>query len=298
MEATRHFTYVSEPETDRLCQGDLIKRTSEVEGLLKDVHPHFFGKGDYRHFLVLTQSCDLLRRNDQACASPYITLAAVRPLRIAIEREAKRIQFNAIEEKLQVLDLGRKERLVQFVERLLNNNEDRYFFLCKEASFGFIEDQCAFLQLSIPLKSRQHYDTLLSAKVLQLTESFQHKLGYLVGKLYSRVGTEDWLPDNYTLEEFKKASRKPVDDLDSIIWLDPVIHGKAMRQMKDLPIEEVTNERFGEIINEIGKIRSKKRRQVLEAVESILTNLGIDESSATKALDRLANDPDFTDAIR
>jgi len=50
----------------------------------------------------------------------------------------------------------------------------------------------ASLKVSIALKSDLHYEKCLSAKVLELSDEFKAKLGWLVGNIYSRVGTTDW----------------------------------------------------------------------------------------------------------
>src|SRR5881394_3482701 len=187
-----HFTYSEEPDATSLQQGDILKRTPDVDSILKSVHPHYHHKTDYNFFIILTQSCDLVRRNGRTCKSRYITIAAVRSLELAVNRYAASLQYDDVEAALGFCPDDRKDKLRQFVERLLNNNEDNYFYLKAEPARGLSEDHCAFLQLSIALKSELHYDTLLAAKSLQLSESFQHKLGYLVGTSYSRVGTEDW----------------------------------------------------------------------------------------------------------
>ena len=89
-EPQAHFTYTIRLEDD-LCQGDVLKKTEPVVGLLGEVHPHYV-EDDYTHFLVLTQTCDLVRgRGGPGCKSRYITLAPVRPLDLLIGREiAKR----------------------------------------------------------------------------------------------------------------------------------------------------------------------------------------------------------------
>ena len=50
----------------------------------------------------------------------------------------------------------------------------------------------AYLKVSIALKSQEHYDKCLAAKKLELSDEFKAKLGWLVGNMYSRVGTADW----------------------------------------------------------------------------------------------------------
>ena len=144
--------------------------------------------------------------------------------------------------------------MVQFVERLLNNNQEDYFFLQLEPGSGLGQDHCAILQLSIALKAELHYETLLDAKILQLSESFQHKLGHLVGTMYSRVGTEDWVPQHASEADFRSRTRGLVADL--VDWLDKDLHGRVLREFKKLDDEEQTTER---LIEAIEKTRRRKK---------------------------------------
>ena len=70
-----HFTY--EPPKDDLRQGDLLEKTEALEELLEEVHPYYL-KDTYTHFLIITQSCDLVRRNGNPPKSRYVTIAGVR----------------------------------------------------------------------------------------------------------------------------------------------------------------------------------------------------------------------------
>lgn len=227
-ERRRRIKRLLEGDRESLQQGDVIRRSPGVEAVLREVHPHYFNKPDYRFFIVLTQSCDLARRAGQPSAARYVTVAAVRPLSLAIERYIAQQQFDELESRLGFASEDRKEKLRQFVERVMNNNEDSYFFLRAEPTHGLDEDHCAFLQLSIALKADLHYDTLLAAKILQLQEPFQHKLGYLVGTSYSRVGTEDWVPKHLTAEDFNKAVQERIAAAGSVLWLERTLHRQLL----------------------------------------------------------------------
>ena len=80
-----------------------------------------------------------------------------------------------MERRLKLCSREFHPKLIQFVERLLNNNEDEFFYLYREPDVGMDEDHCAFLHLSIAVKAELHYKTLLAARVLQLTYSFQYR---------------------------------------------------------------------------------------------------------------------------
>lgn len=189
-----HFTYKSLDEIDRtsLCQGDVLKMTDELKTAMDTIHP-YFNNGNYKYFIVITQSCDLVRRNGTTCKSPYITLAAIRSLDDFFKKELVRSKdYKDIFNDIVLLDDKKVNRYYQISERLYNNTETDYFFLYKDEEFDFNESMVAFLKVSIALKSELHYDNCLKAKILELSDEFKAKLGWLVGNIYSRVGTTDW----------------------------------------------------------------------------------------------------------
>jgi len=192
------------PDSGSLCQGDVLCRTEQLNSLLSEVHPYFADDQDTKYFLILTQTCDLVRRNNDPPSSRYISLAAVRPIRIAILREAEKYQ-HPWQKRLQVIGSRTFNKLAEFVIRLLDNNEPGYFYLHDCTDSGISGDNCAFLALSIGLR-RVHYDLCLDAKAAQIQESFRAKLGWLVGNIYSRVGTKEW-NDCHEEKVGKAASR-------------------------------------------------------------------------------------------
>lgn len=186
-----HFTYKEHPDMASLCQGDLLEVNDSIREVLKEVHPYFLNK-QYKYFMVLTQSCDLVRRDGVNCKTPYITLAAVRSFDDFFEK--KLVSDKYVEEVNECLLMNnrQRERALQLLERIYNNTEPDYFFLYKEEALNFPESMIACLKVSIALKSKLHYEECLNAKVLELSDEFKAKLGWLVGNIYSRVGTTDW----------------------------------------------------------------------------------------------------------
>lgn len=211
-----HFTY-RKPEGD-LQQGDLLTRTKEVVQLLREVHPHYSQHQDYKYLIVLTQSCDLVRRQGDSCKSRYISLAAVRPLTTVITRELSRYQRSPREQRLGYCSQKARSDMKQFLERLLNNNEPNYFYLHSDVELEIAEPHVAFLALSIAVKADLHYETCLNARIGQLEDSFQAKLGWLVGNMYSRVGTADWVPGHQTPEQFENHIETMLKE--TCIWVD------------------------------------------------------------------------------
>ena len=199
MDTDVHFTYKPAEEIDNssLKQGDILEKTEKLSELIGRVHPHY-KDNEYTHFQVLTQSCDLVRRGKKLkCDSRYITLAAVRNLSTVINRKIeseviknKRIEIGGVNwcsDKFQ-------QRISSVLESIFNNNDKNHFFLKSNPDCGLDEDSCTFLHLSIAIRSYEHYELCLDAKKIELQSNFQSKLGWLVGNLYSRVGTEDFVP--------------------------------------------------------------------------------------------------------
>lgn len=292
-----HFTYQDPVDEESLHQGDVLRRTEQLNEVLKDVHPHYHGKIDYKHFIILTQTCDLVRRDDGRCNARYITIAAVRPVHLAMARYVERQQRHELERQLSFCEAKGRDRLRLFVERLLNNNEDAYFYLHREPSRGFSEDQCAFLHLSIALKTRLHYDMLVKAKCLQLKEGFQHKLGATVGRLYSRIGTEDWVPMHATRSEFTQEVTSKVRDVE-VIWLEKRSHKRVVAELEGLPSKEQTIVKLEELIGEAHRDKQTHLADLVALVREEAESIGIDQERVERLATRLRSRPELKGLLK
>jgi len=291
-EAAYHFTY--RPSDGDLGQGDLLEKTDEVDALLRDVHPHY-AKSDYVYFLVLTQSCDLVRRREGVCAAQYITLAAVRPLSLLLERAVSRFQ-DEFARRAGVCgkgeQSGNKRRLEEFVERLLNNNEPEYFYLEPEVGVGLASAACAFLRLSVAVRAGEHYEKLLRARRLSLADVFQAKLGWLVGQMYSRVGTPDWVPDRIPNQsQFQKKIDRVLGAV--VQWVDD----DQLKAAKASAVGLETRMELQKHIQQTGVQKHKDR--VLDAVMDVVRGEELlDEAVATRLRRVLGNDPSLATLLR
>ncbi len=275
------------PESPDLQQGDLIAKTPAIASILKDAHP-FYLKPDYTHFLVLTQTCDLVRRHGALCKARYITLAAVRPLSVVINREIARNQ-DQLTAAANACTTRVRERLVDFLKSLFNNNQSEYFYLHENHVFGLAEPQCAFLRLAIPLRVG-HYDACLSSRILSLTEVFQAKLGWLTGNMYSRVGTEDWVPTHVSEESFVERINGLLDT--TCHWVDE----KQLKAAKRGLTPELLAAGVDALREHIAQQRAPKRRgEVLRAVLDELRELGLvkDGAEELRISRRLSNNVTF-----
>lgn len=280
VEPTRfHFTYCK-PHGD-LCQGDVLRRTPQMDELLKAVHPHYL-EPDYTHFVVLTQTCDLVRRSQQGCKSRYISLAAVRPLSLVVERAICSKQ-TAIERAAGVCSSEHKGWLSDFLRKLLNNNLPEYFYLHQDPQLNFPVASCAFLQLSISVRAHQHYGVCLDARMLSLAEGFRAKLGWLVGNLYSRVGTEDWVPEHLNSRSFDEMIEGLL--IASCPFVDAAKMKEAQRKLHGRELDPDALRSFIEAVE-----LPNNRKAVVDRVVKLLQEVAIDDQAVTKVRNRLEND--------
>lgn len=273
-----HFTYATPDTAADLQQGDVLKRTPALDEVILQYHPYYQKKVDYTHFLVLTQSCDLVRRQT-GCGAPYIALSVIRPLNVALTREALAYQ-NKVLLRADALSKRNRGRMEMFVRRLLNNNEPEYFYLHEENSAG-LSSSCAFLRLAISIRSDEHYAKCQEARILTLNDEFRPKLGWLMGNIFARVGTADWHTD-----DLDKEVRSLLDS--NIIWLDEE-KIKAARLTEE-EVEKMTPE---EIRTRIAATMPPKRKdQVIDAVVTELLNGAyITQAQVEKLKLALANAP-------
>jgi hypothetical protein len=288
-----HITYVSEPSRTELMQGDVLRRTPALDELLKTVHPHFYEHAKNRYFLVLTQSCDLVIRQGGQCKAPYISLAPVRSLDLVLDRQLAQSSKVPVKAELPVVTAKNKQKLSDFLRRLFNNNEASYFYL--DSKDTPLETDCvAFLNLSIAIKARLHFQTCLDAKILELNNTFQAKLGWLVGQMYSRVGTQDW--------ELKALNTKVRATLeDAAIWVEdayerPLVEAFRRLQQAEGPDTEMTAVGVAQTIS---RIPTKKQLVMKEADRIIKAAVGAEQAPlAEKIRKRLDNDTSLSSLLQ
>jgi hypothetical protein len=274
-------------------QGDVLQRTPALDELLKTVHPHFYQHPKNRYFLVLTQSCDLVIRQGGQCKAPYISLAPVRTLDLVMDRQLAQSSLAQVKAELPVVTARNKQKLSDFLHRLFNNNEHSYFYL--DSQDTPLETDCvAFLNLSIAIKADLHFQTCLHAKILQLNDTFQAKLGWLVGQMYSRVGTRDW--ESSALNAKVRKTLK-----DAAIWVEDanaraLVEAFGQLQQAAGQDAQMTT---AEVEQAISRAPTKKQLVMKEADRVIKAAVGGDQAPlAEKIRKRLDNDADFSTLLR
>jgi hypothetical protein len=287
-----HFTYKAAVAELDLQQGDVLQRTFDLTRVIQEIHPYYINE-DYRHFAVLTQSCDLVT-NRPGSPVKYIALGAVRPLADVIEREVSKYQTNYVLRRANVAPESSRDRLRQFLERLLNNNEPEYLYLHEDAAVGLAKPSCIFLRLSIALHSL-HYDVCKGARIVSLDQTFQAKLGWLVGNLYSRVGTDDWVPKTASEPQWRALIQ---DLLDRNVAF---MNDKKIEMIRKTNTEQTLINKTPFEIREMIQ-RAPERRRKEDAIDVVIGQLSEDNLLSTadlaKVRRRLENDSVFASLFK
>lgn len=295
-----HFTYAEPAAAKELCQGDVLRRTPALQMLLQRYYQYFGENDENRFFLVVTQSCDLVPREGGVCKARYIQLAAIRPLEVALERELAELVAAGFQLPFKVAGHKSREKFAQFARRLFNNNEPEYFFLHSEPSAGLPEDCCAFLNLSVSIKA-EHYATCVDARILSLSSVFQAKLGWLVGQIYARVGTEDWEAGQLTQKVKATCDR-------AAVWIDDKLLEQTASAVRDwqavnagVPIDRQTiSKLMGSLPNRKSQAIEHLKRLMAQStlVKRLTANGNMTDADLDRLLAQIKSDQLLSNVLR
>ena len=270
----------------------MLERTPEIEEVLSQLYPYAHQRPEtYPFFLVLTQSCDLQLHDADLPKADYITVAAVRPLRYVLERELKRCQSDA-ELAAGICFSDKKQKLTFFVQRLLSNEQDPYFYLHPDVRTPFQEPHIAHLRITFPLQTDKHYGKCIKAKKLQLTLPFQAKLGWLTTLVFGQVATEDFAPT-----QRKRLARTYVEGIGGVRWLKRhafmnMVHQHHMQgSLKDLCPDDIQA-----LIDEYteGTYPGMVANRATQIVQNVL---GLSESKVDELRSAMVSDRDLTSLL-
>jgi len=213
----------------------LIDFSDEIRLLVKEVHPHF-NSNKYLGFIVLTQTCDLVRRRRKPPKAEYICLSVVRPI---MQVRNKLLSAECGKSLKSILPKTKKGTCKELLQRIINQNEEKLglFYLHEDPNLPW-ESGVAYLRVSISFKS-EHYDKILNSRIGRLSREFQSRLGWMAGNLYSRPAVRDW-----TESDVDKSTEKLLLDKligtnqhpDDPIWFEDSILDKALQ---DTEIQEL-----------------------------------------------------------
>jgi hypothetical protein len=230
------------------------------------------------------------RKPENECSARYITIAPVRELSLVISRMISEATICADIAEVPICTNRSRNVMNLFLERLFNNNALDYFYLHAEPSKGLAKSYCAFLRLPIALHANEHYDKILNSRILGLNENFQSKLSWLVGQLFSRVGTQDWEKEQLS-KNTKQALRR------NIVWIDDKQEKQYSKILSswsdDNPGEKADLETIGVLAKQV----RKKKEIVISRIEELMLNY-LSETDVRAVIKSIENDPEISASFK
>ncbi len=295
-----HWTYEKPEEISELQQGDILEPSEALLNLFNEVHP-YFTQPKYRGFLILTQTCDLLRREragQKSCSATHVCLSVIRSVQDIISQSlSSRFGYLAP----GIYASHSKKAVENLVERLVNQNENALglFYLHRDIDSGISVHSVALLRVAISVKAADHFNTLLKARVGRLSKEFQPKLGWMVGNLYSRVGVTDWKEKSEI--EKQNIEEDIIKEILSFtrsepIWLDRSLYSKILKKTPDFnTLPESSQE---EIIR--SSLPPPPKEKAIEIIAQIVKTVvpKIKDEDIEKIKSRLANNDQFEAQMR
>lgn len=186
--------YASKLQTEALSQGDIIFLNDQLKTVFLE---HFKVEFDPEFLMVLSQSCDLVKRGNRAPKINHIILSLVRPFRNYIKHVVKDLSPVKIGNDVTLIKDNDFDSLRQKVFDLINNaNAKTNLFLPEQEPFE--EHMVAVFNTVYPLRFREQYDLLLENRVLSLNNDYKAKVGDIFSTLFDRVvvteltDSKDW----------------------------------------------------------------------------------------------------------
>ena len=106
--------------------------------------------------------------------------------------------------------------------------------------------------------------------------------------MYSRVGTEDWVPQHTSDKEFRTRTCELVEDV--VGWVDRDLYRPVLKELDKFEAEEQTPEKLVEVVEAVRKTREAKLKEALDSIESVIRKAGVEPDLSGKVRRRLEND--------
>jgi hypothetical protein len=197
--------YREPPNNDLLGQGDILNPES-LRSILKGHQDYFADQPYFRRYMVLTQTCDLVRKREMA---DFIFLAVIRKLDDVFGRR-------------HVEDGPAQNRTFDLLRELYNHqpNKRGLFYLPENARYGIEEESVADLRVMFSVH-KAIYPRLLRARCGAITDIYAAQLGQIAGHMFNRIAIPEWdeISPEVKLQDRVKIVRQSIIDREQEVFL-------------------------------------------------------------------------------
>lgn len=209
------YVYCNQLDEYSFSQGDIIQIDEEFGEIFKKHYPTISNEPyGSRYALILSQSCDIVRRKDRSGnfvlpKTNHIVVCLIRTINDVLHYEMKTIGAKKVS-GYYLLQSAHYETLIQKTSRLINNSESKHMFYLPKSSF-LKEDMVVLLNISYAFRT-EIYDQLLSKRVGGLLPEFRAKIGYIVADYFGRVATVDLTDSGIEESQLLKYAEEKLSD--------------------------------------------------------------------------------------
>ncbi|MGD0280558.1 MAG: hypothetical protein ABSC11_14825 [Smithella sp.] len=191
---------IYEPVKDDDClqQGDLIKKNEEIKKLAVD-EIGICNDDNIVAYIITSQSCDLFTRNGKI-KTDFINLSIIKDFEVILEQILNKENNKIIDNVFLEKDRDRSKELIS---RIINQNEKDHglFYLHANMDKTKIAQSAIVLLRNNFSVNSEYYDLIKKHRIGRIMPEFRNKLGWMIGYLYSRIGTDDWEDDSNLKKE-------------------------------------------------------------------------------------------------
>ncbi len=286
---------------DNLKQGDVLHFHPRLkEAILNEHHGYCDNKPDIKYLIILTQRCDLIRHSS-GCKAELITIAPLFSLAKFLRDRVSAWQTTRLTAAHNLCSRSYRPYLESIISSLLNNQQADYFFVGRNDDFDVTDDVVAYLNLWVSIAvTHNNYKFCQKSRCASLTDVFRAKLGRLVGDIYSRVGTPDWI-DKIGKEPFEAKVSETVDS--PCTWTDETALAVLEREQRDHEAESgdksvISEEEVLDLLEKRSRLRDARTGEIVEIILSALSGIAdLDHAKETELRHRLLSSEDLARQI-
>lgn len=168
--------------SENIYQGDIFLLTQkEMKEIFLFEEPEIPVKG----FVVVSNTCDIKNRNIE-----YISVSPFMPLKHMVDAITKE-KKKAGRSSSQIRDSIKTN-----IDKLLQYDKKKYFYLPKDDEFGLSEESVALLEIVLTSNMDECTISFISKKrICSIKSPWREKLGWAMGNMYNRVALDDFPPN-------------------------------------------------------------------------------------------------------
>lgn len=255
-----------------LYQGDIIHLKDDLKtNFLSNFNLGF----DPEYLMIVSQTCDLVRRSNRPPKIRHVNVALVRPFKNFLKYAVQELNVTEIENTKVINDSSLNVLKTKLFDLINNCNSKSHFFLPRKSPFK--EHMIVVFNTTYPLRFEEQYELLLKNRVLSLKNEYKAKIGDVYATLFDRITVNELIDK----KDWSKDKLKIL--IDNLLDSNHITNANTplLNAYQKTPISKPT---FKKLKREFTKIRESEEikkskndaKQVIKSIKEDLINFVIE----------------------